>query len=73
VLDTTSRGYLFTIENKYRMKLHGLRAVEVPITFTDRVRGTSKMDKSVVWEELSHVTWWGIRDRIFRRRRRSDQ
>jgi dolichol-phosphate mannosyltransferase len=67
ILDTTSRGYLFTIENKYRLKVHGLRAVEVPITFTDRVRGTSKMDKGVVWEELSNVTWWGIRDRILRR------
>jgi hypothetical protein len=51
--------------------LHDLDVVEVPITFTDRVRGTSKMDASVVWEELSNVTWWGIRDRILRRRKQT--
>ncbi len=64
LLDTTSRGYLFAIQNKYRIMQTGLNAVEVPITFTDRVRGQSKMDASVVWEELSNVTWWGIRDRL---------
>lgn len=70
LLDTTSRGYLFAIQNKYRLKDAGLTAVEVPITFTDRVRGQSKMDAGVVWEELSHVTWWGIRDRLLPRLRR---
>jgi dolichol-phosphate mannosyltransferase len=69
LLEGTSRGYLFAIENKYRLTQHGLRVVEVPITFTDRVRGHSKMDAGVVWEELSNVTWWGIRDRLLRRRR----
>mgnify|MGYP000049964504 CR=1 FL=1 len=71
LLDGTSRGYLFAIENKYRLKQHGLKVVEVPITFTDRVRGQSKMNAGVVWEELSHVTWWGIRDRVLRRARPS--
>jgi dolichol-phosphate mannosyltransferase len=70
LLDTTSRGYLFAIENKYRLVQHGLSAVEVPITFTDRVRGHSKMDASVVWEELSNVTWWGLRDRLWPKLRR---
>lgn len=70
VLHTTSRGYLFTIENKYRAMRLGLAAVEVPITFTDRVRGRSKMDGSVIWEELTNVTWWGIRDRLLPRLRR---
>ena len=37
---------------------------EVPITFTDRVRGHSKMSLSVGIEELGLVTWWGIRDRV---------
>ena len=64
LLDTTSRGYLFAIENKYRLTQRGMKSVEVPITFTDRVRGQSKMDAAVVWEELSNVTWWGIRDRL---------
>jgi dolichol-phosphate mannosyltransferase len=70
LLDTTSRGYLFAIQNKYRLTQRELRSVEVPITFTDRVRGQSKMDASVVWEELSHVTWWGIRDRLWPKLRR---
>ncbi len=70
LLDTTSRGYLFAIENKYRLTQLGLPVVEVPITFTDRVRGRSKMDRGVVWEELTNVTWWGLRDRVFRRARR---
>ena len=32
-----------------------------PITFTDRVRGTSKMSGSIVVEALVLVTWWGLR------------
>ena len=70
LLDTASRGYLFAIENKYRLVQHGLTVVEVPIRFTDRVRGHSKMDAGVVWEELSHVTWWGLRDRLWPKLRR---
>lgn len=71
MLDTRSRGYLFQIENAYRVVEHGERLAEVPISFTDRVRGRSKMDASVVWEELSNVTWWGIRDRLLPRLRLS--
>lgn len=69
LLDTKSRGYLFQIENAYRVVQRGEGLAEVPITFTDRVRGQSKMDWRVVWEELSNVTWWGLRDRVLRRRR----
>ena len=70
LLEGAAKGYLFAIENKYLLTRHGLQVVEVPITFTDRVRGTSKMNGAVVWEELSNVTWWGIRDRLLRRSRR---
>lgn len=70
LLDGTSRGYLFAIENKYLLTRHGLRVVEVPISFTDRVRGTSKMNGAVIWEELSRVTWWGLRDRVLHRGRK---
>jgi dolichol-phosphate mannosyltransferase len=47
---------------------------EVPIVFTDRIRGASKMSPAVMSEEMLLVTWWGIRDRflprlpLFRRR-----
>jgi dolichol-phosphate mannosyltransferase len=43
----------------------------VPITFTDRVRGHSKMTWRIALEELSLVTWWGVRDRMRGRRAKS--
>lgn len=64
LLETRSKGYLFQIENAYRVVQRGERLAEVPIRFTDRVRGQSKMNGAVVWEELSNVTWWGFRDRV---------
>jgi dolichol-phosphate mannosyltransferase len=67
VLETRSMGYLFMIENAYRVKRAGEGLAEVPISFRDRVRGRSKMSIGVIWEELTRVTWWGIRDRILRR------
>jgi dolichol-phosphate mannosyltransferase len=60
---TTSVGYLFQIELAYRVAQVGDGIVERPITFTDRVRGYSKMSIGVIHEELTNVTWWGIRDR----------
>ncbi|MCJ7671272.1 MAG: dolichol-phosphate mannosyltransferase, partial [Acidimicrobiia bacterium] len=42
---------------------------EVPITFTDRVRGQSKVSIMIFAEELRLVTWWGVRDRLAPRRR----
>jgi dolichol-phosphate mannosyltransferase len=65
---THATGYLFQMEMAYRVDRHGERISEVPITFTDRVRGTSKMSGAVIFEELTRVTWWGLRDRVFRRK-----
>jgi dolichol-phosphate mannosyltransferase len=63
--DTTRAvGYGFQIELAYRVSRAGGRIVEVPITFTDRVRGHSKMSTKIAAEELLLVTWWGIRDRV---------
>jgi dolichol-phosphate mannosyltransferase len=67
LLDTRSRGYLFQIENAYRVVQSGEGLAEVPISFKDRVRGRSKMSGAVIWEELSRVTWWAVRDRVLRR------
>jgi dolichol-phosphate mannosyltransferase len=67
---THASGYLFQMEMAYRVALAGEGIVEVPITFTDRVRGTSKMNGAVIFEELTKVTWWGIRDRFKRRGRK---
>ena len=64
VFDTThSTGYGFQIEMTYRVLNSGGRITEVPIVFTDRVRGTSKMSWRIVGEAMLLVTWWGLRDR----------
>lgn len=67
---TRSMGYGFQIELAYRVSQWGGHIVETPITFSDRVRGHSKMSLSVAFEELWLVTWWSIRDRPWWRRRR---
>ncbi|MGH3044526.1 MAG: polyprenol monophosphomannose synthase [Gaiellaceae bacterium] len=69
---TRAKGYGFQIETEYRVHVWGGRITEVPIVFTDRVRGYSKMTWFIFAEELLLVTWWGIRDRarrLWRRRR----
>ena len=63
VFTTRAKGYGFQIETAYRIAKTGARLDEVPITFTDRVRGESKMSVAVMVEELGLVTWWGVRDR----------
>lgn len=62
-------GYGFQIEMAYRVRRLGGTIREVPISFTDRVRGTSKMSGRIVVEALVLVTWWGLRDRVLRRGR----
>jgi dolichol-phosphate mannosyltransferase len=67
---TRAKGYGFQIETAYRVHQWGGRIAEVPIVFTDRVRGHSKMTWGVAAEEMTLVTWWGIRDRARRLWRR---
>jgi dolichol-phosphate mannosyltransferase len=67
---THSTGYGFQIEMTYRVSGAGGRIEEVPIAFTDRVRGSSKMSWRIVAEAMLLVTWWGLRDRVVRRGRR---
>ncbi len=47
-----SNGYSFQIELTHTIWRQGLRVVEVPIIFTDRYQGTSKMSRRIVWEAL---------------------
>jgi dolichol-phosphate mannosyltransferase len=63
---TRALGYGFQIELAYRIARWGGRIQEIPITFTDRVRGHSKMSLAVMTEEMTLVSWWGIRDRLQR-------
>lgn len=48
-------GYAFQIEMKYTVHLHGFKIKEVPITFTDRVVGESKMSTKIFKEALFGV------------------
>src|SRR5439155_1063474 len=63
-----AEGYGFQVEMTYFVAQAGGRIVEVPIKFVDRVRGTSKMSTNIVVEAMALVTWWGIRDRVLRRK-----
>jgi dolichol-phosphate mannosyltransferase len=69
---TKATGYGFQVELAYRAHRQGARITEVPITFNDRVRGESKMSWHIIGEAMSLVTWWGLRDRVFGKLRRSD-
>ncbi|MBT6745137.1 MAG: polyprenol monophosphomannose synthase [Flavobacteriales bacterium] len=48
-------GYAFQVEMKYTAHLHGFKLVEVPITFVDRVLGTSKMSAKIFKEAFFGV------------------
>jgi len=50
-----SKGYAFQIETTYRVLRAGFRVVEVPIAFTDREQGHSKMSKAIVLEAIWKV------------------
>jgi dolichol-phosphate mannosyltransferase len=58
--DVKSQGYCFQIEMTLRTVRAGRRVAEVPITFTERVRGNSKMSHAIVAEALWRVTLWGL-------------
>jgi dolichol-phosphate mannosyltransferase len=51
----TFRGYAFQIQMKFASYRLGFKIVEVPITFTDRIEGSSKMSKNIVSEAI-----WGV-------------
>jgi dolichol-phosphate mannosyltransferase len=53
-------GYGFQIEMTYLAKRAGAAITEVPISFVDRVEGTSKMSLHTVIEALVLVTLWGL-------------
>ena len=47
-----SRGYSFLVELLFRVHSHGLRIVEVPIIYSERREGQSKMSKGVIAEAM---------------------
>ena len=50
-----ARGYAFQIETTYRAKRAGFSIVEVPIAFSDRTAGHSKMSRTIVFEAIWRV------------------
>ncbi len=59
-------GYAFQIEMKFNAWKHGFKVVEVPIIFTDRTKGTSKMSKGIFKEAVFGVLEMKIKS-LFRK------
>ncbi|HEY2766157.1 MAG TPA: polyprenol monophosphomannose synthase [Pseudonocardiaceae bacterium] len=66
-----SAGYCFQVDLAWRAVRAGFTVVEVPITFTDREQGRSKMTGGIVREALLRVTTWGVQHRLAQLRGRS--
>lgn len=59
-----ARGYVFQVEMAWRAKQAGARVVEIPIRFTDRLHGHSKLGWPSVLEAIAHVPpmrFYGLR------------
>ncbi len=62
-----SNGYAFQIEMSFRAWKAGFRIVEIPIVFTDRSEGESKMSRRIVREAVWMVwrlRWWSITGKL---------
>lgn len=59
-----SQGYCFQVDLAWRSVRGGFTVVEVPITFTEREQGQSKMTAAIVREALWRVTVWGVQRRM---------
>jgi dolichol-phosphate mannosyltransferase len=55
-----SNGYCFQVEMVHKTWQEGFVVTEVPITFTERASGVSKMSKQIVAEALLRVTQWAL-------------
>jgi dolichol-phosphate mannosyltransferase len=61
--DVASQGYCFQVDLAWRTIQAGLRVAEVPITFTEREIGTSKMSRSIRTEAFTSIARWGLAHR----------
>lgn len=60
-----SEGYSFQIELNYLAWINNYKIAEIPIIFTDRSHGSSKMSKSVIFEAIYMVPYLMIK-KIFK-------
>lgn len=58
--EAEASGYGFQVEMAWRAHQAGLVITEVPISFRDRTRGSSKMGAPIVVEAMRLVTLWGL-------------
>ena len=68
--EVRSNHYSFQIEMTHRLWREGFKIVEVPIIFTDRIEGHSKMAGHIVTEALWMVWWLWLRNGLRRSPRR---
>ena len=61
--ELSDAGYIFQVDVAFRAIQEGFDVHEVPVTFTDREYGESKLDGSFVKDSLFEVTKWGIEHR----------
>ena len=61
--EVASQGYCFQIDLAWKTWRSGFRVREVPITFTEREVGRSKMSRAIVIEALWRVAGWGLTSR----------
>ncbi|HEY7565565.1 MAG TPA: polyprenol monophosphomannose synthase [Acidimicrobiia bacterium] len=61
--EAEASGYGFQVEMAMRASDQGLKVVEVPIIFRDRLKGHSKMGRNIVIEAMRLVTVWGLKRR----------
>lgn len=59
----SSSGYCFQVELAFRAVRGGMQVLEIPITFTERELGVSKMSKDIVLESVMRLSVWGMRER----------
>jgi dolichol-phosphate mannosyltransferase len=71
--EVASQGYCFQVDLAWRAVQRGLVVKEVPITFVERVAGSSKMSQKIVVEALWRVTVWGVDDKVTRVRKRAQK
>jgi dolichol-phosphate mannosyltransferase len=64
--DIDSQGYCFQVDMVRRLLKKGFKIKEVPITFTERTIGTSKMSRNIVLEAFLKIGIWGLQ-RVFSR------
>ena len=65
--EVRSNGYAFQIEMSFRAFRKGFKGIEIPIVFSDRTHGMSKMNKGIVGEAVWMVwrlRWWALVGRV---------